>query len=149
MNCPYCGYTSTRVIDKRDNNESNEIRRRRACLSCNKRFTTYERISEIGLIIVKRDGSKEKFSREKLKTSIYKAINKNDTNPSVVDSIADDIEMDILNMSSREVHSSIIGKMVLTKLKELDEMAYIRYASVYKNFSNINDLISEIKYLEK
>lgn len=154
MKCPYCGSVDTKVVDKRDNDKENFTRRRRECLKCYKRFTTYERIENVELDVLKRDGSTEKFSREKLKKSILKATGKTcrltgSVKEEQIVGIVEDIEMKLLNKESTTIESTEIGKMVLKRLKNLDLVAYMRFASIYKELNNIEDYEKEFKLLKK
>lgn len=139
MFCPFCHGEDTRVVDKRDNHESNVTRRRRECINCKKRFTTYERIETISLNVTKRSGKIEEFDREKLKRGILKAVKKRPISEQVIDEMIDDIELKLLNRQSREIKSTEIGKMVLTRLKKIDQIGYLLFASVYKDFNSIHD----------
>lgn len=149
MRCPYCGSCKTRVVDKRDNREEGLTRRRRECMTCYKRFTTYERIENIELDVIKRDGSVEKFNREKLKRGLSKATDKRRVDESQIDGLIEDIEMKLLSRKDTAIKSSDIGKMVLTRLQKIDPVAYMRFASVYKDFHSIEDFQKELNLLEK
>ncbi len=148
MKCPYCHHEETKVIDKRETEESLATRRRRECLSCEKRFTTYERI-ETDLIVIKKDNRREKFSREKIKSGILKAIEKRPISIEQVDQIIDNIEATLKSKNSSEISSSLIGELVMKKLKLLDKVAYIRFASVYREFEDPSSFLEEIKILTK
>lgn len=148
MFCPYCHGEDTRVVDKRDNNETGVTRRRRECQHCVKRFTTYERIETISLNVLKRSGKLEEFDREKLKKGIMKAVKKRPIAESTIDELIDDIELKLLNRSSREIKSTEIGNMVLTRLKKIDTVGYLLFASVYRDFNTIKDFKEAIKELE-
>lgn len=148
MICPFCHCKDSKVVDKRDNNESGTTRRRRECLRCQKRFTTYERIETISLNVVKRSGKIEEFDREKLKKGIMKAVKKRDITESQIDEMIDDIEIKLLNRKTNLIKSTEIGQMVLTRLKKIDTIAYLLFASVYRDFNSIADFeiaISELK----
>ncbi len=145
MNCPYCGYHDSRVIDSRDVNEG--IRRRRQCLSCNSRFTTYERLQPASLFVIKKDQRREEFDRNKLLTGIRKACEKRPLPAGTIDKLVDDIEADLYHMGRAEVPSTVIGDVVMGRLKSLDHIAYIRFASVYREFSDITTLKQEIDTL--
>jgi transcriptional repressor NrdR len=149
MKCPYCGSYKTRVVDKRDNREEGITRRRRECLVCFKRFTTYERIEHVELDVVKRNGEIEKFNREKLKRGIMKAVNKRPVTEVQVDKMIEDIEMIFLNKKATLIKSSEIGKMVLLGLRKVDSVSYMRFASVYKDFDTIEDFKKELNLLEE
>ncbi len=149
MVCPYCHSQETKVVDKRDNNESGATRRRRECLSCQKRFTTYERIETISLNVLKRSGKIEEFDREKLKKGIMKAIKKRDLSETQIEELLDDIELKLLNRKTNTVKSTDIGQMVLTRLKKLDTISYLLFASVYRDFDTIEDFERAIQELKK
>ena len=138
MNCPYCSYYDSKVIDSRDINDG--IRRRRQCLKCGSRFTTYERLQPAGLFVIKKDERREEFNRDKLLTGIRKACEKRPLPSGTVDKIADDIEAELYRSGKLEVPSAIIGDMVMEKLKAVDHIAYIRFASVYREFTDITTL---------
>jgi len=142
MLCPYCGNEETRVTDKRDS--KNETRRRRECLKCGKRFTTYEKIEPLEIFVIKKDGRRESFSREKLKTGILKACEKRPIEIEKVDKIVTAIE-EKLKQYGKEVKSKIIGELVMRRLKRLDKIAYIRFASVYRDFQEVKDFKEAIK----
>ena len=148
MNCPYCSSEETKVIDKRGTEKNLATRRRRECLRCNKRFTTYER-TETDLMIIKKDGSREKFSREKLKSGIMKALEKRPVSLDQVNHLLDNIEANLKNKNSSEIPSRIIGELVMKRLRSLDKVAYIRFASVYREFEDPSSFIEEIKILTK
>jgi len=148
MVCPYCHSQETKVVDKRDNNDSGVTRRRRECLSCRKRFTTYERVETISLNVLKRSGKIEEFDREKLKKGIMKAIKKRDLTEQQIEELLDDIELKLLNRKTNTVKSTDIGQMVLTRLKKLDTIAYLLFASVYRDFDTIEDFEEAIKELK-
>ncbi len=148
MKCPYCSSTETKVLDKRDNVHDSTTRRRRECLKCSKRFTTYERIENIDLSIKKKDGSCEPFNREKLKKSLLKAVRKDEIPDEVLSGILDSIEMDLLSKESTVVDSSEVGELVLGKLRGVSTVAYMRFASVYKGFNSLEDFVSEIEKLK-
>ena len=145
MNCPYCGYHDSRVIDSRDANDG--IRRRRTCLSCNSRFTTYERLQPASLFVIKKDRRREEFNKEKLLSGIRKACEKRPLPTGTIDKLADDIESELDNLNRVEISSTIIGDMVMRRLKNLDYIAYIRFASVYRDFTDITALKREIDNL--
>lgn len=149
MFCPFCHCEETRVVDKRDNNETGVTRRRRECQNCTKRFTTYERIETISLNVHKRSGKIEEFDREKLKKGITKAIKKRQIPEKVIDELIDDIELKLMNRKSREIKSTEIGKMVLTRLKKIDKIGYLLFASVYRDFNTIEDFETALKELDQ
>ena len=146
MNCPYCGYHNSRVIDSRDVNDG--IRRRRQCLQCGSRFTTYERLQPASLFVIKKDQRREEFSREKLLSGIRKACEKRPLPGGTVDKLADDIEAELYQVGKTEIPSAVIGDMVMAKLKSLDHIAYLRFASVYREFADITTLKEEIDTLD-
>ncbi len=148
MKCPYCSSTETKVLDKRDNVHDGTTRRRRECLKCSKRFTTYERIENIDLSIKKKDGACEPFNREKLKKSLLKAVRKDEISEEALNKVLDSIEMDLLSKESTTVDSSEVGELVLNRLKALNPVAYMRFASVYKGFNSLEDFIAEIEKLK-
>jgi transcriptional repressor NrdR len=138
MKCPYCGYFDSKVIDSRDVNDG--IRRRRQCLSCDSRFTTYERLQPASLFVIKKDERREEFDKNKLLTGIRKACEKRPLPTGTIDKIADDIEAELYRLGKSEVPSKVIGDMVMERLKKLDYIAYIRFASVYRDFTDITAL---------
>ncbi len=148
MNCPYCSSNKIRVVDKRASDEKS-IRRRRECLKCKKRFTTYERIESAELIVIKRDGRREPFDRSKLLKGIALACGKRPISRDEIEKIVDKIETELRNMDSIEIKSRVIGELAMEKLKELDEVAYIRFASVYRQFRGIEHFEKELKELRK
>jgi len=145
MNCPFCGYDDSKVIDSRDTNDG--IRRRRQCLSCGARFTTYERLQPASLFVIKKDRRREEFNKDKLLAGIRKACEKRPLPTGTVDKLADDIETELDNLGRAEVPSAKIGDMVMERLKNLDYIAYIRFASVYRDFTDITALKREIDSL--
>ncbi len=148
IKCPYCYDENTKVLDKRETEENLVTRRRRECLKCNKRFTTYERI-ETDLIVIKKDNRREKFSREKLKSGITRATEKRPISPEQIEQLLDNIEATLRSKNSSEIPTIIIGELVMKKLKSLDKVAYIRFASVYREFEDPSSFIEEIKVLTK
>ncbi len=145
MNCPYCGYHDSRVIDSRDVNDG--IRRRRQCLHCGLRFTTYERLQPASLFVIKKDERREELNREKLLTGIRKACEKRPLPTGTVEKLADDIEAELFHLGKSEIPSTVIGDMVMERLKNLDHVAYIRFASVYREFADITALKQEVDTL--
>src|SRR3989344_7443564 len=145
MHCPYCKSTETEVVETRVSEDGSNIRRRRLCSECKKRFTTYERIENITLIIRKKDGNSEQFSREKLKMGILKSCEKTKVTIEQIDKIVDEVERELLNEDSVEIDSKKIGRLVATKLKKIDKIAYIRFASVFQHFVDIEDFEREVK----
>ena len=150
MKCPYCGYLESKVVDSRPADEGSSIRRRRECLTCHKRFTTYETVESLPLMVIKRDGSRQAFDRNKLLGSMLKACEKRSVSISTLERIAGEIEQALQNEMEREVPSTEIGEMVMDKLKDVDEVSYVRFASVYRQFKDINTFMAELtKLLEE
>ena len=150
MKCPFCGFEESKVIDSRPTDEGQRIRRRRECLSCGKRFTTYEIIESLPIIVIKKDKSRETFNRDKLMTGLLRACEKRPVSIDMLDNMIDEIETVLQNSLDREVSSEKIGELVMEKLKMIDEVAYVRFASVYRQFKDINTFMSELnKLLEK
>lgn len=145
MNCPYCGHRDSKVVDSRDVNDG--VRRRRQCLQCSSRFTTYERLQPASLFVIKKDQRREEFSQEKLLTGMRKACDKRPLPSGTVDRLADDIEAELYQMGKTEIPSAVIGDMVMARLKGLDHIAYIRFASVYREFADITTLKEEVDTL--
>ena len=149
MRCPFCDYEDSKVIDSRPSEEGRAIRRRRECEKCGKRFTTYEKVEASIIMVIKKDGSREAFDRNKLMNSIVKACDKRSVPVSEIERVVDEIERGLNNMLENEISSSFIGELVMDKLKELDEVAYVRFASVYREFQTIDTFIDEINKLTK
>lgn len=149
MKCVYCGSTESKVVDSRQNEDGTSIRRRRECEKCGKRFTTYETIEHTPIMVVKKDGSRQAFDIQKVKKGIMKAIEKRAVSMAVVDKLVNDIQHMIYNSLEQEVSSDKIGDMVMDGLKDIDEVAYVRYASVHRQFKDINSLLNEIEELIK
>ncbi|MCI0404600.1 MAG: transcriptional regulator NrdR [candidate division Zixibacteria bacterium] len=147
MKCPYCGKEEDKVIDSRSVQEGKAVRRRRQCLSCGKRFTTYEYVENVSLMIVKNDGRREPFDRQKLRTGIELACKKRPVGSKRIDAMVDEIEEKLLSMSKGEIESSVIGEIVMEKLREIDEVAYVRFASVYRKFQDKGQFLDELKKL--
>ena len=147
MKCPFCGYEESKVIDSRPTDEGERIRRRRECLQCTKRFTTYEMIESLPIIVIKKDGSRESFDRQKLLTGMLRACEKRPVSIEMLDRAITDIETVIQNSLDREVSSDKIGELVMDKLKSIDEVAYVRFASVYRQFKDINTFMNELNKL--
>ncbi|NLK96941.1 transcriptional regulator NrdR [Defluviitalea saccharophila] len=147
MRCPFCNCEDTKVIDSRPSEENNSIRRRRQCENCEKRFTTYEKVETIPVMVIKRDGTREVFDRNKILNGIVKSCNKRAIPLQQMESIVDDIENMLLNTLQKEVNSTQIGELVMKKLKEIDEVAYVRFASVYRQFKDINTFMEELTKL--
>lgn len=149
MHCPYCTSDDTEVVETRVNDDGSSIRRRRLCGRCKKRFTTYERVENITLLVKKKDNRTEHFNREKLKTGVLRAVEKTSVTLEQVNNIVDEIERELLGADTVEVDSKKIGRMVATKLKKLDKIAYIRFASVFQHFVDIEDFEREVRKLIK
>ena len=150
MKCPFCGDPESKVVDSRHSEDSVSIRRRRECLNCQRRFTTYEIVESLPIIVVKRDGSRQNFDRNKILNSMVRAFDKRQVDVADLDRITTEIEQTIQNTLEREVSTDKIGQMVMERLKPLDEVAYIRFASVYRRFQDVNSFIQEInKFLEE
>lgn len=147
MRCPFCGYEESKVIDSRPAEEGDSIRRRRECLECKKRFTTYENIERLPLVIVKRDGSRQTFDKVKLINGMVRACEKRPVKLAQLETIADDIEQELQSHLEREVNSVEVGEMVMSRLKDVDEVAYVRFASVYRSFKDINTFMDELSKL--
>jgi transcriptional repressor NrdR len=147
MRCPFCNNEETKVIDSRPVEEGNATRRRRECEKCGKRFTTYEKVEESIIMVIKKDGRREAFDRTKILNGIVKACEKRPVSMDEIEAIVSDIERGLNNMMEREVKSSFIGELVMEKLKNLDEVAYVRFASVYRQFTDVETFIKEIKDL--
>ena len=147
MKCPFCGYEESKVIDSRPTDEGQRIRRRRECLQCAKRFTTYEIIESLPIIVIKKDKSRESFNRDKLMTGLLRACEKRPVSIDQLDNMIDEIEVIIQNSLDREVSSEKIGELVMDKLKNIDEVAYVRFASVYRQFKDINTFMNELNKL--
>ena len=147
MKCPFCGFQESKVIDSRPTDEGQRIRRRRECLECGKRFTTYEVIESLPIIVIKKDKSRETFNRNKLMTGLLRACEKRPVSIDTLDNIIDEIEVIIQNSLDREVSSEKIGELVMEKLKKVDEVAYVRFASVYRQFKDINTFMAELNNL--
>ena len=147
MKCPFCDHDDTKVIDSRHTEEGLAIRRRRECENCGKRFTTYEKVEEVILVVIKKDGSREAFDRNKLLNGIIKACEKRPVSLADMEACVDDIERGLNNMMEKEVKSTFIGELIMEKLKDLDEVAYVRFASVYRQFTDINTFVEEIEKL--
>ncbi len=149
MKCPYCGFEESKVIDSRPTDEGEKIRRRRECLACAKRFTTYEMIESLPIIVIKRDRSREPFNRDKLMNGMLRACEKRPVSIEDIEHAIDDIEATIQNSLDREVTSEKIGELSMEKLKEIDEVAYVRFASVYRQFKDVSTFMDELSKLIK
>ena len=149
MKCPYCGYEETQVIDTRETENLEATRRRRECLKCNKRFTTYERVEEADIVVVKKGGRRERFERQKLLNGILKACEKRSISLEKIEKLVDEVESDLRKRDSVEVESKVIGEIAMKKLKTLDKVAYIRFASVYREFEDLERFEEELEKLQK
>ncbi|MBQ9815686.1 MAG: transcriptional repressor NrdR [Lachnospiraceae bacterium] len=149
MKCPFCGCIDTKVLDSRPNEDRTAIRRRRECEKCKKRFTTYEKIETIPLIVIKKDNNRETYDRSKIERGILKACYKRPVSAERIEKLMDDIENEIFALGTSEIKSNIIGEIVMDKIKEVDQVAYVRFASVYREFKDVNTFIDEIKKLTK
>ena len=147
MKCPFCSFEESKVIDSRPTDEGQRIRRRRECLSCGKRFTTYEIIESLPIIVIKKDKSRETFNRDKLMTGLLRACEKRPVSIDTLDNMIDEIETTLQNSLDREVSSEKIGQLVMEKLKKIDEVAYVRFASVYRQFKDVNTFMRELNKL--
>ncbi|HOS02828.1 MAG TPA: transcriptional regulator NrdR [Candidatus Hydrogenedentes bacterium] len=147
MRCPFCAHTDAKVVDSRASKEGDSIRRRRECLKCARRFTTYERIEEVAQMVIKKDGRREPFDRWKIKSGILKACEKRPVSLEQVDALIDEVERALFNSSDHEVSTDTIGLSVMERLKRIDEVAYVRFASVYRQFKDLNEFMTELKTL--
>ncbi len=147
MKCPFCETNDTKVIDSRPTEEGHAIRRRRECDNCGKRFTTYEKVEEVLFMVIKKDGSREAFDRNKVLNGIMKACEKRPVPMADIEIIVSDIERGLNNMMEKEIESKVIGEVIMEHLKQLDEVAYVRFASVYRQFTDVNTFVAEIEKL--
>ena len=147
MKCPYCGHLGDKVVDSRESKEGEAIRRRRECLECGRRFTSYERIDEIPYMVVKKDGSRERFERQKLIAGLLKACEKRPVSVSALEGVADRVEATLQERPEKEIATAEIGSFVMQELKRLDKVAYVRFASVYRHFRDIGEFMTELKDL--
>jgi transcriptional repressor NrdR len=147
MKCPYCSEIDNKVVDSRMTKEGNSVRRRRECLVCKDRFTTYERVEALPLVLIKKDGRRETFDRTKVLVGMQKACQKRDISINTLEEFVDELERELHEMGEKEIPSSEVGERIMTKLHELDDVAYVRFASVYREFKDINDFMSELKDL--
>ncbi len=147
MRCPFCSHSDGKVVDSRSSKEGDSIRRRRECLKCGRRFTTYERIEEVAQMVIKKDGRRESFDRWKIKSGLLKACEKRAISLEQVDSLIDEVERSLFNSSEHEVSTEVVGQAVMQRLKRLDEVAYVRFASVYRQFKDLNEFMTELKDL--
>lgn len=150
MRCPFCGDLESKVVDSRRSEDGHNIRRRRECLNCQRRFTTYEMVESLPIIVVKRDGTRQNFDRNKILNSMIRAFDKRKVDISDLDRIATEIEQSIQNTLEREISTDKLGEMVMARIKPLDEVAYIRFASVYRRFQDVNSFVREVsRFLEE
>lgn len=149
MKCPYCGEENTKVIDSRPAEENNAIRRRRQCEKCKKRFTTYEKVETIPLIVIKKDNIREQYDRGKIEAGILRSCHKRPVSYEQIMAAVEDIENAVFNMEQKEISSTIIGELVMERLKKLDQVAYVRFASVYREFKDVNTFMDELTKLLK
>lgn len=147
MRCPFCSFDESKVVDSRSTDDNTTIRRRRECLKCNKRYTTYEKVEDIPILVIKRDLTRENFNKEKIINGLIRACQKRPVSRKQIEDLADDIEKTISNKMITEVNSKIIGEMLMDRLKNVDEISYVRFASVYREFKDINTFLEEIKSL--
>lgn len=145
MKCPFCGDENTRVIDSRPADDNNSIRRRRECDTCTKRFTTYEKVESIPLVVIKKDQNREPYDRSKIEAGVFRSCHKRPISVDQINALVDDVENAIFNLEAKEIESSIVGEIVMDKLKELDPVAYVRFASVYREFKDVNTFMNELK----
>ena len=145
MKCPFCNHDNTRVIDSRPAEENNSIRRRRVCDECGKRFTTYEKVETIPLIIIKKDNNRETYDRSKIEAGALRACHKRPISAKQISQLVDEVETEIFNREEKEIPSAVIGEIVMNKLKDLEAVAYVRFASVYREFKDVNTFMDELK----
>ena len=145
MKCPFCSSENTRVIDSRPADDNSSIRRRRLCDDCNKRFTTYEKVETIPLIVIKKDNTREQYDRSKIESGVLRACHKRPISVNQINQLVDAVETEIFNREDKEVSSSVIGEIVMDKLKDLEAVAYVRFASVYREFKDVDTFMSELK----
>lgn len=149
MNCPFCNYFDSKVVDSRPTDEGQSIRRRRECIKCGKRFTTYEKLEQIPLVIIKKNGTRESYDRNKILNGILRSCEKRPVSLSRIEDIVDEVEKELYNSMDKEVTSEFIGEIIMEKLKKVDEVAYVRFASVYRQFADINSFKEELEKLLK
>lgn len=147
MKCPFCGFNEDKVIDSRSSNEDRSVRRRRECIKCKRRFTTYEYVEEIPLMVIKKDGRREAFDRNKIASGILKACEKRPVSVEKVEAVVDKVEKELQKNFDKEVKAQVVGESVMEHLHKLDEVAYVRFASVYRQFKDINQFMKELKDL--
>jgi len=145
MKCPFCNQEATRVIDSRPADDNSSIRRRRLCDECGKRFTTYEKVETIPLIVIKKDNNREPYDRSKVEAGVFRACHKRPIPIKDINALIDKVELEIFNLEEREIPSKVIGEMIMNKLKDLDSVAYVRFASVYREFKDVNTFMDELK----
>lgn len=149
MNCPFCNHHDSKVVDSRPTEEGKSIRRRRECIKCKKRFTTYEKLEQVPLIIIKKNGTRESYDRNKVLNGILRSCEKRPVSLTTIENLVDNIEKDLYNSMEKEINSDYIGEMIMEKLKEIDEVSYVRFASVYRQFTDINSFKDELEKLLK
>lgn len=149
MKCPFCNQDNTRVVDSRPVDDNTAIRRRRMCDACGKRFTTYEKVETIPLIVIKKDQNREQFDRSKIEAGVLRACHKRPVSAEQIHKLVDEVETEIFNLEEREIPSSVIGEIVMDKLKDLEAVAYVRFASVYRKFKDVNTFMDELKKILK
>ena len=149
MKCPFCNQDNTRVVDSRPADDNTAIRRRRMCDACGKRFTTYEKVETIPLIVIKKDQNREQFDRSKIEAGVLRACHKRPVSAEQIHRLVDDVETEVFNLEEREIPSSVIGEIVMDKLKDLEAVAYVRFASVYREFKDVNTFMVELKKILK
>lgn len=147
MKCPFCGENNNKVVDSRLSKEGNAIRRRRKCLACDRRFTTYEYIEEIPIMIIKKDRRRELFNRDKMRSGIQRACEKREISMNAIEAFIEELERDLRESEEKEIPSRVIGEKIMAKLHDLDKVAYVRFASVYRDFKDVNDFVDELKDL--
>lgn len=145
MKCPFCGSENTRVIDSRPADNDNSIRRRRLCDECGKRFTTYEKVETIPLIVIKKDNNREQYDRSKIEAGVLRACHKRPVSADQISRLVDEVETEVFNREEKEIPSTVIGEIVMDKIKNLDSVAYVRFASVYREFKDVNTFMNELK----
>ena len=149
MKCPFCNQDNTRVVASRPADDNTAIRRRRMCDACGKRFTTYEKVETIPLIVIKKDQNREQFDRSKIEAGVLRACHKRPVSAEQIHRLVDDVETEVFNLEEREIPSSVIGEIVMDKLKDLEAVAYVRFASVYREFKDVNTFMDELKKILK
>ena len=149
MKCPFCNQDNTRVVDSRPADDNTAIRRRRMCDACGKRFTTYEKVETIPLIVIKKDQNREQFDRSKIEAGVLRACHKRPVSAEQIHRLVDDVETEVFNLEEREIPSYVIGEIVMDKLKDLEAVAYVRFASVYREFKDVNTFMDELKKILK